>query len=110
MANFTTENNTYCFRIGPAFLDSSQFNAWLYCKKNPLFIDRTTMIIKGDDKRNNYHLNGIIEYQEPNLNESGVYCAGDPHSQSNTRNLDCISLFSATILVHYTVHSLIHSA
>ena len=21
MANFTTENNTYCFRIGPAFLD-----------------------------------------------------------------------------------------
>ena len=23
MANFTTENNTYCFRIGPAFLDFS---------------------------------------------------------------------------------------
>ena len=22
MANFTTENNTYCFRIGPAFLDT----------------------------------------------------------------------------------------
>ena len=25
MANFTTENNTYCFRIGPAFLDTSIF-------------------------------------------------------------------------------------
>ena len=22
MANFTTESNTYCFRIGPAFLDT----------------------------------------------------------------------------------------
>ena len=22
MAYFTTENNTYCFRIGPAFLDT----------------------------------------------------------------------------------------
>ena len=28
---------------------------------------------KGDSKRNNYHSNGIIEDQEPNLNESGVY-------------------------------------
>ena len=26
MANFTTENNTYCFRIGPAFLDTVFFN------------------------------------------------------------------------------------
>ena len=49
------------------------FNAWLYCKKNPLLIDRTTIIIKGDSKRNNHHSNGIIEDQEPNLNESGVY-------------------------------------
>lgn len=49
------------------------FKAWLYCKKNPLFIDRTTIIIAGDSKRNNYHSNGIIEDQEPNLNESGVY-------------------------------------
>ena len=23
MANFTTENNTYCFQIGPAFLDTA---------------------------------------------------------------------------------------
>ena len=49
------------------------FKAWLYCKKTPLFIDRTTIIIAGDSKRNNYHSNGIIEDQEPNLNESGVY-------------------------------------
>ena len=27
MANFTTENNNaYCFRIGPAFLDTSTFS------------------------------------------------------------------------------------
>ena len=25
MANFTTENNAYCFRIGSAFLDTSTF-------------------------------------------------------------------------------------
>ena len=25
MANFTTENDTYCFRIGPAFLDTRCF-------------------------------------------------------------------------------------
>ena len=49
------------------------FNALLYCKKNLLFIDHTTIIIKGNSKRNNYHSNGIIEDQEPNLNESGVY-------------------------------------
>ena len=50
------------------------FKAWLYCKKkNPLLIDRTTIIIKGDSKLNNYHSNGIIEDQEPNLNENGVY-------------------------------------
>ena len=50
------------------------FNAWLYCKKTPLFIDRTTIIIiKGDSKKNNGHSNGISEDQEPNLNESGVY-------------------------------------
>ena len=48
------------------------FKAWLYCKKTPLLIDRTTIIMKGDSKKNNYHSNGIIEDQEPNLNESGV--------------------------------------
>ena len=26
MANFTKENNTYCFRIGSAFLDTVFFN------------------------------------------------------------------------------------
>ena len=28
MANFTTENNTYCFRIGPAFLDTEWVLFW----------------------------------------------------------------------------------
>ena len=43
------------------FSRETVFNAWLYCKKTPLFIDRTTIIIKGDSKRNNSHSNGIIE-------------------------------------------------
>ena len=33
MANFTTENNTYCFRIGPAFLDTIiELNFWYLTK------------------------------------------------------------------------------
>ena len=47
------------------FSRETVFKAWLYGKKNPLLIDRTTIIIKGDSKENNYHLNGIIEDQEP---------------------------------------------
>ena len=39
------------------------FKASLYCKKTPLLIDRTTIIMKGDSKKNNYHSNGIIEDQ-----------------------------------------------
>ena len=34
MANFTTENNTYCFRIGPAFLDTKP---WLPIRELYLF-------------------------------------------------------------------------
>ena len=49
------------------------FKALLYCKKTLLFIDGITININVDSKRNNYHLNGIIEDQKPNLNEGGVY-------------------------------------
>ena len=41
MANFTTENNTYCFRIGPAFLDTNIESKTFYLKPknyNPLHI------------------------------------------------------------------------
>ena len=37
MANFTTENNTYCFRIGPAFLDTNSL--WIFRT-----IDSTTIV------------------------------------------------------------------
>ena len=30
MANFTTENNTCCFRIGPAFLDTKLEEKWFF--------------------------------------------------------------------------------
>ena len=49
------------------------FNALLYCKKTPLFIDGITININGNSQRSNSHLNRIIEDQKPNLNESGVY-------------------------------------
>ena len=60
-------------RVNNYFSWEIVFNALLFCKKTPLFIDGTTININGDSKRNNYHLNGIIEDQKPNLNESGVY-------------------------------------
>ena len=47
------------------------FKAWLYCKKTPLLIDRTTIIMKGGSKKNNYHSNGIIEDQEQTLTRAG---------------------------------------
>ena len=37
MANFTTENNTYCFRTGPAFLDTNSL--WIFRT-----IDSTTIV------------------------------------------------------------------
>ena len=42
MANFTTENNTYYFRIGPAFLDT-----WNLEADEPLNND--------NDNNNNHH-------------------------------------------------------
>ena len=63
-----------------------------------------------DDIQVAFISNILISWSVNLVTSGSQYVREYPHTQSNTRNLDCISLFPTTILVHHTVHSLIPSA
>ena len=57
MANFTTENNTYCFRIGPAFLDTIiELNFWYLTKRRRRQRERQK-INRFNEQNNSSYLN-----------------------------------------------------
>ena len=60
MANFTTENNTYCFRIGPAFLDT--YNEVL------------------DTGRTIFSVTEIVKVMEKKLVIANIFCQSLGHS------------------------------
>ena len=57
MANFTTENNIYCFRIGPAFLDTIiELNFWYLTKRRRRQRERQK-INRFNEQNNSSYLN-----------------------------------------------------
>ena len=57
MANFTTENNTYCFRIGPAFLDTDNALQW----KNLYLVDNATGLVRNTQLRVGKREEGVTD-------------------------------------------------